>query len=573
MVNEEVAAIFERMARVLAYKQANRFRVIAYERAAVAIRQAEDLAELARTDRLSEIPGVGEDLEAMIREYVATGRIRKYEQERKGLSDDLIDLMTIPGLGPKTVAVLRSQLKIGSLEDLKLAIRRGDLLSLPGFGPKKVENISRSIQLWVGGQERMPLGAALPLAESLLVDIHRLPEVETADIAGSLRRGRETIGDLDLLIVSQDSPRALTRISNLPAVKRVVGLGNTKATFVVEGPVQVDVRAVERASYGAALVYFTGSKEHNVRLRGMAKDRGWKINEYGVFEDSKRLGGRTEEEVYRLLDLPWIPPELREDHGEIEAALGHTLPTLIELADLRGDFHVHTDYSDGRDSIVQMVEHAASLGYDYVALSDHSPAARIAHGLDEERVEQKIAEIEQLRRTRGRRKPEILMGTEVDILSDGSIDYPERILRRMDVVIAAVHGGFQQHPDRMTGRLLDALDNPWVHVLGHPTGRVLGTREPIRFDFDKVLKKALDRNIALEMNATWQRLDLNDAMARTAQSAGALLCIGSDAHSTSQMGYVRYGITQARRGWIEAKNVVNTWPWAEVKKWLQRRRS
>lgn len=569
MVNEEIADLFERMAHVLALKQADRFRIIAYQRAAAAIRQAEDVAMLARENRLREIPGVGPDLSAMIGEYLRTGRIRKYEQERKGIPDGLLELMSIPGLGPKTVALLRERLKIKNLEDLQRAIRTRALLKIPGFGEKKVQNIARSIELWMGGQERIALGMALPLAEGLLAEICKVPLVEKADIAGSVRRGKETIGDLDILIVSKNSRRALEQISRLAPVKRVLALGHTKATLLVEGPVQLDVRAVERACYGAALAYFTGSKDHNVRLRAMAKERGWKLSEYGIFEGSRRIGGAEEKDIYRLLGLPFIPPELREDRGEVEAALEGSLPRLIELSDLRGDLHTHSNYSDGRDSIEQMAGQAAALGYEYIGLSDHSPAARIARGLAEERLEQKIEEIHRLRRTKPGHKPELLIGAEVDILSGGELDYPERLLRKLDVVIAAIHAGFRQSADRMTGRLLDALDCPYVRVLAHPTARLLGVREPIQFDFERIVKKALDRNIALEINGSWQRLDLNDAMARTAQAAGALLAIGSDAHTTAQMAYVRYGVLTARRGWVQAGSVVNTWPLARLKRWLK----
>ncbi len=572
MVNEEIANLFERMAHVLAFREADRFRIIAYERAAASIRQAEDVAVLAREGRLGEIPGVGEDLSSMICEYLKSGKIRKYEQACKGMPAELIDLMSIPGLGPKTVAVLRRRLKVGCIDDLKRAIDSGALLKIPGFQKKKVANIARSMELWVGGQKRIALGIALPIAESLLAEIRKEPLVEKADIAGSVRRGRETIGDLDFLIVSKDSPHALGRISKLAQVKRVLALGETKATFLIEGPVQVDIRAVERESYGAALAYFTGSKDHNVRLRTIGKKRGRKVNEYGIFKGSRKLGGATEKDFYRLLGLPFIAPELREDRGEIEAAQEGKLPKLIEFGDLRGDLHAHTEYSDGRDSIRKMVEHAEELGYEYIALSDHSPAARIAHGLEEERVEQKINEIVKLRRSRKGGSPEIFMGTEVDILSDGALDYPEHILRKMDVVIAAVHAGFRQDSDRMTGRLLDALENPYIHVLAHPTGRMLGLREPIQFDFEKVLQKAMDKKVALEINGSWQRLDLSDVMARTAQTAGALLAIGSDAHTTTQMDYVRYGIIQARRAWVEPSSVVNTWPLAKLRKWLNRKR-
>jgi DNA polymerase (family 10) len=570
MANEEVARIFERMARVLAFKEADRFRILAYERAAGSVREAEDVAVLAREGRLKDIPGVGEDLSSMIEEFVRTGRIRRYEQERRGISEELIDLMGVPGLGPKTLSLLHRRLKINGIEDLKRAIDSGALLRVPGFREKKVENIAHAMQLWAGAQERMPLGVALPLAEHLIDDVRHVAQVEKADVAGSLRRRRETIGDLDFLIVSGDSPAALRAISKLPMVKRVLALGDTKATLLIEGPVQVDVRAVEKAAYGAALLYFTGSKDHNVHLRTLARGRGWKINEYGVFQDSKRLGGASEDEVYRMLGLPTIPPEIREDRGEIEAAQKHKLPKLIEPDDLQGEFHAHTEYSDGRNTVAEMVEQAAQLGYRYIGLADHSPAARIAHGLDQERLEQKIEEVERLRKSRGRRAPEILMAAEVDILSDGKLDYPDGVLKRLDVVIGAIHAGFKQTPDRMTGRILDALDCPWIHVLGHPTGRLMGSREPIQFDFEKVIGRALERKVAMEINGSWQRLDLNDTMARTAQEAGVLLAIGSDAHSTAQMEGIRYGVFQARRGWIEARNVVNTWPLAKVRRWLAR---
>ena len=570
MVNEEIARIFERTARLLAFKQADRFRIVAYERGAVSVRNAEDLAVLAREDRLEELPGIGKDLAAMIREYIRTGKIRKYEQERRGVPDGLIELMDVPGLGPKTAARLHNELGVESIEDLKRAIDSGALQELRGFGEKKVKSLARSLQLWVGGKERLALGVALPLAENLLAAMGKEPLVQRADLAGSLRRGRETVGDLDVLIASADSRRALAKISTLPSVKQVLGLGDTKATLVIEGPVQVDVRAVGKSSYGAALLYFTGSKDHNVRLRAMGKERGLKINEYGVFQGERNLAGATEQQVYGLLGLPFIPPELREDCGEIEAARDGKLPRLIERGDLRGDLHVHTNYSDGQDSIEAMAARAEALGYEYVGLSDHSPAARIAHGLKEDRLEQKIEEIDKIRRAKRGRHARILLGAEVDILGGGTLDYPDRILRKLDVVIAAIHSGFRQDTDRMTGRLLAALDSPYVHILAHPTGRLLGAREPIQFDFDAILRKAIESNIALEVSGAWQRLDLNDVMARTAQQAGALLAIGSDAHSAGQMDNLRYGVTQARRGWVASESVINTWPLAKLKKWLQR---
>ena len=567
-MNEEIARIFERMARALALKEADRFRIIAYERAAASIRHVEDLAGLAREGRLEEIPGIGKDLAEMIEEYLRTGKIQKYERERRDVPDGLIDLMSIPGLGPKTVALLRRRLGVENLEDLQRAIEDGSLVKLPRLARRRCA--ASPVRSSCGSAGAASAAGSRLAAGEPLGGHPSEPLVEKADLAGWLRRGRETIGDVDILIASKDGPRALAKIAKLPVVRQTLGLGDTKATLVLDGPVQVDVRAVQEPSYGAALLYFTGSKDHNVRLRTLAKERGLKINEYGVLEGERNLGGTTEAQVYGALGLPLIPPELREDRGEIEAAKQGALPRLIELGDLRGDFHVHTDYSDGQDSMERMVEQAEALGYDYVGLADHSPAARIAHGLAEDRLEEKIEAVEGLRRARRGGKLKILIGAEADILGDGRLDYPERILRRLDVVIAAVHSAFRQDSERMTGRLLDALDCPYVHILAHPTGRLLGVRDPIRLDFDAVVKKAIDRRIALEVSGAWQRLDLNDVMAKAAQDAGALLAIGSDAHSAGQMENVRYGVLQARRGWIEAKSVVNTWSWSKLDKWLKR---
>ena len=572
MINEELAQIFERMARVIAFKAGDRFRIMAYERAATSLRDLdEDVTKVAEAGKLEELPGIGKDLAAMIEEYIKTRRVGRYERERRGIPDELIDLMSVPGLGPKTLALLHSELHVSSLEDLKRAIDNEALLRLEGFGAKKIENLSRGIELWLARQQRMLLGIALPLAESLLEDVRKLELVERADLAGSVRRARETIGDLDVLIMSKDSPGALRRITQLPAVKQVTALGDTRASVLIEGGIQVDIRAVAKESYGAALQYFTGSKQHNIHLRTLGRAAGLKINEYGIFHGAKRTGGATEDEVYRSLHMSVIPPELREDRGEIEAALKGSLPRLIEMNDLRGDLHVHTDYSDGKASAQEMIERAADLGYEYIGLADHSPSARIAHGLDPERLEQKIDELDRLRRARRGKPPLILLGAEVDILADGALDYPDDLLARIDVVTASVHSAFRQSKDRMTGRLLDALSNRHVHILGHPTNRQIGSRDPVELDFDRILNKAGEKNVALEINASFYRLDLSDVMARAAQTAGVKLVVNSDAHSTAQLEHIRYGVLQARRGWIEAQSVVNTWPWPKLSRWLRDR--
>lgn len=573
MINEEIATIFEQMSRVLAFKRADRFRVLAYDRAATSLRDFKgDLAATAEAGKLDDIPGIGKDLSEMIQEYIKTHRVRRYERECRGIPDGLIHLMNVPGLGPKTLAQLHKKFHIKGFEDLKRTLDCGALLKVPGFGEKKVENLRRGISLWLSGKQRMPLGIALPLAEELLAQVRKIKLVERAGVAGSIRRRRETIGDIDVLISSHDSAPALTELTRLPLVKQVLALGDTRATVIVEGGIQVDIRAVSTGSYGAALQYFTGSKQHNVHLRTLAREKKLKFNEYGVFRGAKRVAGASEEEVYKTVDLPVPPPELREDRGEIEAALERKLPELIRVEDLRGDLHAHTNYSDGRSTIEEMVERAAELGYEYIALTDHSPSARIAHGLDLDRLEEKINELEKVREQRGRRKPRVLLGAEVDILADGKLDYADDVLRRFEVVTASVHAAFKQSRDRMTGRLLDAIANPHVHIIGHPTTRLIGGREPVEFDFAKVVRAAVDRGVALEVNASPFRLDLTDTMARAAVEAGALLAINSDAHSASQLELIRFGVYQARRGWVEPRSVVNTWSWKRLSCWLVKRR-
>jgi len=571
MLNEEVARIFENMARVLAFKGKDRFRIMAYERAAVSLRDLDDdLGQIAEAGKLREIPGIGHDLAEMIEEYVKTRAIHRYEQECRGIPEGLIELMAIPGIGPKTLALFHKRCRVNDFKSLKQAIDKGTLARLPGFREKKIENIQRGIELWLSSQKRMLLGVALPLADNLLEKLRKIPLVDRADVAGSIRRRRETIGDMDVLIISRDSPRALKEAVKIPIVKQVLALGDTRATVIIEGGIQVDIRAVAEESYGAALQYFTGSKQHNLHLRLLGRERGLKINEYGVFRGNKRLGGKDEEEVYSLLKMPLIAPELREDRGEIEAAMEGRVPELVELASLKGDLHTHTTYSDGKATLEEMVEHAAELGYEYIAITDHSPSERIARGLELDRLEQKLEEIERLRKKRASRKPYILSGAEVDILPDGKLDYSDEILQRLDVVVAAVHSAFRQSKDRMTGRLLDALSNPHVDILGHPGGRQIGSREPVEFDLARVIDGALKAGAALEINGSMYRLDLTDIHAKAAQEAGTLLAIGSDAHSTAQMDQIRYGVYQARRGWIEARSVVNTWPLPKLTRWLTR---
>jgi len=573
MVTREIAEIFDRMARTLAFKGKNRFRALAYERAAVSLKSLDqDLTSLASKKELEQIPGIGHDLAEMIEEYIETGRIRRCELEMRSVSDELLEMMDIPGLGPKTLALLHKKFRIKNVNDLSRLIEKGSLVELRGFGEKKIENLRRGIELHQSGKQRGRLGTVLPTAEKLLDEARKIKLVERADLAGSIRRRRETIGDIDLLISSRKGNEALREFVKLPLIKQVSALGPTRASVIIEGGLQVDVRAVPKESYGAALHYFTGSKQHSVHLRTLAQARGLKINEYGVFRGDERIGGEKEEDAYRALGMEMPPPELREDRGEIDAAMEAQLPKLIEEGDLRGDLHAHTTWSDGRSSLEEMITAAAAMGLEYIAITDHSPSSRIAHGLDLKRLERKIEEVEALRKKRGRRKPRILMGAEVDILADGRLDYPDEVLARLDVVVASVHGAFRQSKDKMTGRLLDAIANPYTHIIGHPTTRLIGSREPVEFDFERIVEAAARAGVALEVNGSPSRLDLNDVLARAANEAGALLAIDSDAHSAAQLEQTRYGVFQARRGWVEARSVVNAWPWPKFNRWLRHRR-
>ncbi len=570
--NEEIAHIFERMSRVLALKGKDRFRILAYQKAAQSIRDLEqDLQAVSNAGKLEEIPGIGKDLAGKIEEALQTGTVRQCEQESRNLPDSLLTLFEVRGLGPRTISLFHKRYGVNDVEGLKHLLESGRLKKKAGFGEKKIAGLVEAVESWTASHQRMLLGLALPKAEALLERIRKLRLIERAELAGSLRRGRETIGDVDLLVTSKDSAQALAEIGKLPMVTRILGSGPTKATFLLND-LQVDVRAVAPESFGAALQYFTGSKAHNTHLRAIAKQRGLKLNEYGVFRGDRNLCGPEEEDVYRLLHMPCMPPELREDHGEIEAAQNGKLPELVELNQVRGDLHAHSTYSDGRSTMSEMVERAAELGYEYIGLSDHSPSQRVARGLQSDRLGKKIREVEGLRARRGRFGPSILLGAEVDILPDGSLDYPDEVLAKFDVVIASVHGNFNQSKAQMTSRILKAIRNPYVNVIAHPTARLIDKRPAIEFDFETVVLAAREAGVALEIDGSPWRLDLNDTMARAAHDSGALLAITADAHSTSQLSFLRFGVVQARRGWVSAEGIVNTWPVGRLHDWLTARR-
>jgi DNA polymerase (family 10) len=564
MKNKELADLFGKMADILEFKGENPFKIGAYRKASRVIGDlTQDVQELAESGKLRQIPGIGESIAQKIEEYLQTGRVSKYDEIKKGVSDELVSLMDIPGVGPKTVALLYKEKGIESLSQLEKVLEEGSLSELFGMGEKKIENIKRGIQLLKQSKGRMNLGTAFPIARRVVEALRRETGSQRIEWAGSLRRMKESIGDIDILATGPRREEILRTFTQLPEVREVLASGETKASVIVEGGVQIDLRVVEEDSYGAALQYFTGSKDHNIRLRGIAKTKGIKINEYGVFKGPKKIGGREERDVYASLGLEWIEPELREDRGEIDAAMAGKLPRLIQESEIRGDLHVHSKWSDGTCSIEEIAQASQRKGYEYVAICDHSKSLKIAHGLDESRLMKQMEEIDRLNeRLRGFR---ILKGIEVDILADGRLDLSEKVLEKLDLVIASVHSGFKQDRKKMTKRIIRALENPCVTILGHPTGRLLGAREPYEVEMDEIMEAASRLGKALEINAYFERLDLNDVYCRRAKEMGIKMAIGTDAHHVDQMWMMTLGVAVARRGWLERDDLLNLRKAAEVR--------
>lgn len=572
MKNFEIARLFELMADILEVEGGNPFRVRAYRRAAQNLEaQAEDVARLAETDRLRQVPGIGPDLAGKIAEYLATGHIAEIDTACARTPPGVVELLQVPGVGPARARRLFAR-GVTGLAQLEALARAGKLRGLPGIQARTERSILRGLELVRSGQSRMPLGPALAIGRSLVRALEAVPEAERVVLAGSARRGKETVGDLDVLVTSTRPEAVMAAFVGLPQAAEVLEHGDTRGSIRHRQGIQVDLRVVEPAAFGAALVYFTGSKQHNIRLREMAVRRRLKLSEYGVFEaGGRRLAGATEEEIYAALGLPWIPPELREDAGEIESAQTGRLPDLVTLADMRGDLHCHTKASDGHQTVEALAAAARARGYEYVAVTDHSPWVRVARGLDVPALRAHVARIRAL--APSLRGITVLASTECDIRPDGSLDYPDDVLAELDLVVAAVHSDFRQGREEMTRRICRALESPYVDVLAHPTGRLLGRREPYAVDLERVLATARRRGTALEINAYPDRLDLPDIHARRAGELGVLLAVNTDAHARAHLGGMELGVTTARRAWLGAAAIVNTWPLARLRQWARARRA
>ena len=565
MDNADVAKLLDEVADLLEIKGENPFRVRAYRTAA---RTLESLGASVQVicqgdpTRLTELPGIGKDLAGKIVDIVRTGKCAMLEELAAALPRSLVEMMRITGVGPKRAKLLYDELGIRTIDELEKAAQSGKLLELRGFGEVLVGHILQGCAEHRARKGRFRLSEADTHAAPLVAWLRALPGVEKVEVAGSLRRRRETIGDLDVLVATRHPSAVADRLASYGDVREVLARGETKCAVVLRSGMQVDVRAVEPATWGAALHYFTGSKAHNIAVRLLGVKRGLKISEYGVFRGSRRIGGRTEEEVFRAVDLPWIAPELREDRGEIDAAREGRLPELVQLRDLRGDLHVHTNATDGTATLREMVEGARARGYAYVAITDHSRAARVTGGLGPAELRAQARQIQALRSEM--KGIAILHGVEVDILDDGRLDLDDDTLDRLDLVVAAVHSSLHMKEQEMTARVLRALKNPRVSVLAHPSGRLIGQREPVALDIGKIVRAARDVGVLLEVDSQPDRLDLNDVAIRAAIDAGVRLVIDSDAHRVAELDYVRYGIDQARRGWCRARDVANTLPLGQL---------
>ncbi len=568
--NSDMAARFNRLANLLEIQGANPFRIRAYRNAARTLEGLPQSAAalLAEGQDLSELPGIGKDLAGKIREMVETGRLRLLEELQAQVPPGLVELLDLPGLGPKRVKFLYDHLGVQNLKDLERAVQTGKVSRVAGFGLKTEKHLRQALGRRAKRELRIRLASAEHIAEPFLRYLRVTPGVTAAVIAGSYRRRKETVGDIDILVSGQADSPVMERFVAYDEVDRVLAKGTTKSTVLLQSGIQVDLRLVAEDSYGAALQYFTGSKAHNIAVRTRAVKQGLKINEYGVFKGKTRLAGRTEEEVYRAVGLPYIEPELRENWGEVEAAEQGRLPELITLEDLRGDLHVHSKASDGNVSIEDLARAAAERGYEYLAITDHTKHVTIAHGLDEKRLARQIDEIDRLNATL--KGITILKSAEVDILDDGKLDLPNEILRQLDLTVCSIHYKFKLSRDKQTERVIRAMDNPYFTIFAHPSGRMIPKREPYEIDMERLMAAALERGCFLEVNAQPVRLDLTDVHCKMAKDMGVKVVISTDAHRVTDFDLMRFGVGQGRRGWLEADDVLNTKPWPALQKLFKR---
>lgn len=565
MKNLEIAEKLNKMAELLELNEVE-FKPRAYRKAAMTIESlSEDIEKIAEQDKLEELPGIGKNIAQKIKDMIKTGTFKAYEELKKKTPIKVDELEAIWGLGPKTVKKLYKELGIKTLKDLEKAAKQGKIRNIEGLGPTVEENILKGIEFSKKDKGRVLLGFALPSAQEIINRLKKLTEVNQISLAGSLRRRKDTIGDVDILVSSSKPEKVMDFFTSMKEVADIIAKGHTKSSIRLDNDIQVDLRVVEDKSFGAALQYFTGSKNHNIRLRKIAIEKKLKLNEYGLFSGKEAVAGKTEQEVYKKLDLQYIEPELREDNGEIEVAQKGKLPKLIGYNEIKGDLHVHTNWSDGSESIETMAKAAKGLGYKYMAVTDHTGQLKIVHSLDEKRVLKQISDIEKLnKKFSGFR---ILTGTEVNIKDDGSLDMADSVLEKLDIVIASIHYGFKNPKEKIMKRLISAVENENVDVIGHPTGRKIGVREAYEVDFDRLFDKCKASNTALEISAWPERLDLNDVNVKAAIGDGVDLVVGTDAHGLEQLRFMELGVATARRGWAQAKNVLNTLP---VEKLLKR---
>jgi len=571
--NQDFAKIFFEMAELLELKGDNPFRIRAYGKAALNIENTtnsvENIYYKGGIPALSSVPGIGKGIAEHIEELIKTGKLQAREKLLKKFPKSLLEMISVPGIGPKTAMLAFKKLKIDSIGKLERAAKDGTLARLPGIRAKKISNILAGIELKKRNVGRFSIGIALPYAEAIVERLKKLKEVDRIIPCGSLRRAKETIGDIDILVTSMEPDKVMNAFVKLPQVERVMSKGGTRSSVILKNGMQADVRVVDPASFGAAVHYFTGSKEHNIIIREMGIKKGLKINEYGIFRGNKRIGGEKEDDVFRSLGLPYIPPEIREARGEIEAAKAGRLPELVTLNDIRGDLHMHTKATDGANTLEEMAKTAKAMGYEYIAITDHSVSTRIAGGLTKEEL---LSHIKKIDKANSRSGIKILKGSEVDILPDGTLDYPDEILRQLDIVFASVHSRFKMNRAEMTARIISAMKNRYVHVISHPTGRLIGEREAYEVDLDKVLEAAENTGTFLELNAHPSRLDLDDIHCRKAKELGVPVVITTDAHAASHLGYMRYGVLTARRGWLEKDDILNTLSYQKLLKKLKRKR-